>query len=107
MSKRYLPYLIYLGLSILVVLFSNYTQDFARLVLQFYQFVDTQIAVFFSTSPSGLNLRHVFTLVICPLILTGIPALVYRFTKGGMMPYYLEATWLIWIILVLSKILVR
>lgn len=107
MSKRYLPYLIYLGLSILVVLFSSYTNELARLIVTFYHWIDTHIEVFFSTTPSGLNLRHVFSLVICPLIITGIPALAYRFIKGGLMPYYIEATWLIWILLVLSKVLVR
>lgn len=107
MTKRYLPYLSYLILSILVILFSSYAHLFTKLVVQFYQYVDDHIAVFFSNSPSGFHVRHVFTLVICPLIITGIPALAYRYIKGSPMPYFLEATWLIWIILVLSKIFVR
>lgn len=107
MGKRFLPYFIYVALSILVVLYSNYTELVTHLILQFYQWIDTHIAVFFSTTPSGLILRHVFTLVICPLIITGIPGLIYRLAKGGVMPYYLEATWLVWMVLVLSKILAR
>lgn len=107
MSKRYLPYLIYLGLSIIFVLFSTYTYTFVNLVVHFYQYVDEHIAVFFSSSESGLNLRHVFALVICPLLITGIPALIYRTIKGSTMPYFIEATWFIWIILVLSKIFIR
>ncbi len=107
MTKRFLPYLTYLILSVLIIVFANYAHIFTKMVVDFYQYVDDHIAVFFSNSSAGLNVRHVFTLVICPLIITGIPALAYRYIKGSPMPYFLEATWVIWIILVLSKIFVR
>ena len=107
MSKRYLPYLIYLALSILVVLFSTYAYAFVRFVINVYQYVDAHISVFFSHSQSGLDLRHVFALVICPLLFSGIPALSYRFIKGSPMPYFIEVTWLIWLLLVISRIFMQ
>ena len=107
MNKHYVPYVIYIILSILAIFFSRYTGLIVGYIVSFYQLIDTHLAVFFSTTSSGLELRHIFTLVVCPLIITGIPAMVYRYIKGSPMPYFLEATWLVWILLVLSNLFTR
>ena len=103
--KSSLPYLTYLVLSIFVILCAQYTQIAATYVVDFYNHIDTSIAIFFSYTPSGLALRHIVALVIGPLIVTGIPALIYRMVKHTPMPHFIEITWLVWITIVLSNLL--
>ena len=107
MLKSLIPYLTYLILSVVVILFSQYTHTAAMFVVAFYQYVDSHIEVLFSYSQAGLALRHVIALAICPLIITGIPALLYHAVKKSPMPYFMELTWLFWILIVLSNILVN
>lgn len=107
MIKQYTPYFIYLILSITVVLFSQYMHSVGLFIVTFYHYIDTNIDIFFNHSASGLALRQVVALVLCPLLITGIPALIYRLIKGSPMPYFIEATWLFWIVIVLSKVLVK
>lgn len=107
MFKNSTPYLIYVGLSIFVVLLAGYVDDAVNLVVYFYDYVDKILDVFFSHSHAGILSRSSFALVICPLLITGIPALIYNAIKKDKMPYFLEATWLIWMIIVLGNSIIK
>lgn len=105
MLKLSIPYLAYLLMSVIVILFAQYTHTIAAFAIKFYVYIDSHLDVLFSHSQTGLSLRHIVALVACPLILTGIPALIYRAIKHNPMPYFIEITWFVWGIIVLSNIL--
>ncbi len=107
MLKSATPYLIYFVLSLFVILFSQYAHAGATWIVVFYQAVNHGIAIFFNQSPTGLAAQHVISLVVSPLILTGIPALIYYLIKRKTMPYFMEATWTLWTLIVLSNLLIR
>lgn len=107
MFKSSIPYIAYFALSIVVILFAQYTHSAVSYVVDFYTYIDTHIEIFFSNTTAGLAARHVVSLVICPLIITGIPALIYRAIKHSQMPYFIEITWLVWLLMVLSNLLVK
>lgn len=98
--------LIYLGLSVLIVIFAKYASLLVIYLLTFYVYVNAKLETIFSTSELAVMIRKIIVLVAIPLLITGIPALIYKITKGGKMPYFLPATWLIWMILVFSKVLI-
>lgn len=107
MFKNYKPYLIYLALSILVVIFTKYLNIAVNFIVNLYDYIDDFLDVFFSSSPAGILSRSSLALVICPLLITGVPALLYHAFKKTKMPYFIEATWLIWMIIVLGSFIVK
>lgn len=97
--------LIYLGLSILIVVFAKYAHLFIVYIVMLYTYINVKIAPVFSSNHLGTLLRQVLSLVLLPVLVAAIPALIYRAIKGVQMPYFYEITWLLWLIVVLSKVL--
>lgn len=103
MTKQVLTYLI---LSIIIVIFAKYAHLLLVYIDIIFAYINIKLTPLFSTSEAGKLLRGTITLTALPLCITAIPALIYRSLKGGMMPYYFEATWIIWLIIVISKIII-
>ena len=99
--------LIYLLLSILVVIFSQYVHLMIVYIDVFYTYINLKLSPIFSNSNSGIMIRKVISLVLLPVVIAAIPALSYRAIKGKHMPYFLETTWFLWLVIVLSKVLLR
>ncbi|WP_133130354.1 hypothetical protein [Legionella yabuuchiae] len=97
---------IYLLLSIIIVVFAEYAQMIIVYLDMLYTFVNLKLAPVFSQSELGIMIRRVFSLVIIPILIAAIPALIYRLIKGKNMPYFIQITWLLWLVIVLSKILI-
>lgn len=97
----------YLVLSIIVVLFAQYATLLLAYIDLFYTFVNTKLALIFSGSEWGILSRKVLSLVLIPVVIASIPALIYRAIKGQQMPYVIEIAWLLWLVIVLSKILMH
>lgn len=99
--------LIYLTLSILVVIFAKYAQLIVVYIDMFFTYVNIKLTPIFSQTGWGLIIRKILVLTMLPIALTAIPALIYKAIKGGNMPHFIAITWIIWVIIVLSDILVR
>jgi hypothetical protein len=99
--------LIYLLLTIAVVLFAKYVHLLIVYIDIIYTYLHISIAPIFSKGGSGLFISKVVLLVVIPILLAGVPALVYRLIKGPDMPYFIEITWCFWLILVLSNIMIH
>lgn len=107
MFKTSTPYLVYLVLSILVVIFAKYVNEAVNFVVYLYDYIDDCLDVLFSNSPAGILSRSSFALVVCPLLITGVPAIIYYAIKRTKMPYFIEVTWLIWMIVVLGNTIIK
>ncbi len=99
--------IIYLILSILIVVFAQYAHLLMVYAVVFYTYILVQITPIFSGTQYGVLIRNVVSLVLMPVIVAGIPALIYRAIKGQTMPYFIELTWALWLIIVLGKILIQ
>ncbi|MFA6301731.1 MAG: hypothetical protein WC627_01180 [Legionella sp.] len=99
-------FLIYLILSILIVLFAKYAQHFIILVDTVFNFINLKLSPIFNETNLGPISRKMIVLIIMPLLIVGIPALIYRLIKGREMPHLIAATWIVWTIVVLSDILI-
>ncbi|AUH72287.1 Uncharacterised protein [Legionella sainthelensi] len=99
--------LIYLLLSILVVILAKYAQLVIVYIDLFFTYINLKLTPIFSQTGWGLVVRKILVLVLLPVAITSVPALAYRVFKGGDMPHFIAITWIIWIIIVLSDILVR
>ncbi len=97
----------YLLLSIIVVLFAKYAHLLIVYIDMFYTYVNVTLAPVFNNSDLGILIRKILTLVLLPAAIVGIPALIYLAIKGKRMPYFIEITWIVWLVIVLSKILIR
>lgn len=97
---------LYFILSILVVFFAKYAHVITAYIALAYTYCNYFLAPIFSAKPLFITLRQVIALVILPLIITGVPALIYQAIKHRNMPYFVESTWIVWLIIVLSKILI-
>ena len=99
--------IIYLVLSIMVVLFAQYVHILIVYIDVFYTFINLKLTPIFSNSPLGIMIRKVISLVLLPIAIAAIPALIYRAIKGKQMTYFIEVTWFLWLVIVLSKVLIR
>ncbi|KTD38654.1 hypothetical protein Lnau_0464 [Legionella nautarum] len=99
--------LIYLLLSIVVVVFARFAHMLIVYIDMLYAFINIKLTPIFSQSGLGLVFRKVILLVAIPLIIAAIPALSYRLVKGKEMPYFIELTWCLWLVIVLSNVLIR
>ena len=107
MKKPIQQTLMYIVLSIFIVFFSKQIYGLIVYIDLFYTIINVKLSPIFSYSPIGIMIRNVISLALLPLIIIGIPALLYRGLKGSTMPYLMEIIWFLWLILALSKVLVR
>lgn len=99
--------IIYLCISIAVIFLAKYIHLVIVYIDLAYTYVNVKLAQIFSPGETGSLIRRVFVLVIIPVIIVGLPALIYRLIKRKTMPYFFELIWIIWLIVVLSEILIR
>lgn len=100
-------FLIYLLLSILIVLFAKYAHLLVVYIDVFFTYVNVKLTPIFSQTGWGLIIRKILVLMLLPIVIAGIPALIYRAIKGRDMPHFIAITWVIWTVIVLSDILIR
>ncbi len=98
---------VYLILSVLIVLFSNYIKIFFVYMNLLYAYINTWLQPLFGSGLMGEAFRDMVTLVLIPFALAAIPALIYWVIKRKRMPYFLELIWLFWLVLALSTYLIH
>lgn len=103
MLKQAIGYLI---ISILVVICAKYAHLLIVYVDLFYIYINVTLAPIFSNTDLGILIRKIITLVLLPVFIVGIPALIYYGFKKERMPYFIQITWILWLVIVLSKILI-
>ncbi|OGV25380.1 MAG: hypothetical protein A3F18_00260 [Legionellales bacterium RIFCSPHIGHO2_12_FULL_37_14] len=94
-------YLYYFIASILVVLLAKYIHSALIYLDNFYTYVNALIAPIFNQVGLGKIVHQTLVLILIPIIIIGIPSLVYRLIKHQTMPYFANLTWATWLILVL------
>lgn len=99
--------LIYILLSICIVLFAKYAHLLIVYIDTFFVYINLKLTPIFSQTGWGLVIRKTIVLILLPILITAIPALIYRALKGKDMPHFIAITWVIWTVIVLSDILVR
>lgn len=99
--------LIYLLLSTIVVVFSKYAQLLFIYIDIFYTHLNLRLAPLFASHQEGKILCAVLVLTAAPVVIVGCPAVIYRMVKKSQLPYQYEATWLIWVSMVVSKIMIH
>lgn len=102
MLKQFVVYLI---MSALVVLFAHYIQVIILNIDLFFALMNAQLSPVFSQTGFGPLTRRILVLIILPLIIVGIPALIYKAIRKKEMPHLIASTWIVWTIIVLSDIL--
>jgi len=99
--------LLYLLLSIIVIIFAQYAKLFVLYTDIFYTYVNTLLEPLFGSGFVGEIFRNLFTLVLVPLVMAAIPAALYWLIKRKHMPYFIELTWLLWLMIAVSSYLIR
>ncbi|MGQ3888789.1 hypothetical protein ACQUW5_07130 [Legionella sp. CNM-1927-20] len=99
--------LIYLVLSIIGVLFTRYIHTFIVYTDIFYTYLYGRLFLFFKPTSLDIVVSKVIFLVLIPVVIVGILALLYRLITVRKMPYFIELTWLLWLVLMLSNIFIH
>ncbi len=98
---------IYLILTLAVILFAKYVHLLIVYIDIIYTYLHITIAPIFSHGGLGLLFSKMILYILIPVSLASVPAFAYRLIKGGDMPYFIEITWCLWLILVLSNIMIH
>ncbi len=99
--------LIYLFASLLIVFFAKYAHIVVVYIDTFFFYINVKLTPIFSQTGWGLMIRKIIVLMILPIIIVGIPAMLYRAIKGKDMPHFLPIVWVVWTTIVLSDILIQ
>lgn len=99
--------LIYLLISCLVIVFAKFAHLLVIYIDMLYTFINLKLSPIFSWLDLSDMICKILLLVLIPVTITAIPALSYRLIRGKDMPYFIETTWCLWLVIVLSHILVR
>jgi hypothetical protein len=99
--------LIYLLFSVLVVIFARFALMLIIYINILIAFVSVYLTPIVSQIGLGMVFQRTILLVCVPPLLVAIPTLIYRLTKGKMMPYFAELTWGLWLVVLLSNILLK
>jgi hypothetical protein len=103
MFKQAMGYLI---ISIIVVMCAKYAHLLIVYIDMFYTYLNVTLAPIFSHSELGILIRKIITLVLLPVAIMAIPALIYYAIKGNRLPYFIQITWILWLVIVMSNILI-
>jgi hypothetical protein len=98
---------VYLMLSLLIILYSHQMKLFFVYMNMLYAYINLLLQPLFGSGIMGEAFRNMSALVLIPLVLSGIPALIYWIIKRKKMPYFIELTWLFWLILALCSYLIH
>jgi len=98
---------IYLILSILVVLLAKYVHQAVIYIDMAYYWINAQLMPIFSKTGTGDMIRQTLVLSIVPLLLAGIPTLAYQMVSGKKLSWFLELTWVLWLTIALSVLVIR
>lgn len=99
--------LLYLGLSALVVIFAPYGKQLLIDINMLYTQLNQVLKPWFGATLFANSLRDTLTLILTPLLLASIPALIYWLFKRKQMPYWIDLTWIFWLILAFSNYLIE
>lgn len=97
---------IYLILSTLVVVFSQWIHMLLVYINMIYAIIHVKLNPFFNYMGLSMMVRKVILLILIPVGIASIPALIYRLIRGRWMPYFIELTWVLWFIFILSHLLI-
>lgn len=90
-----------LGLILLslVVLFANSQLNaLLHYLIDFHQWISDGLATIFSTGKTGDIIKALLALLLVPVVLAGVPALIYWSMKRTTMPYLWPIIWAAWLI---------
>lgn len=97
----------YFILSLVIILFAPYAKILLTYANLIYTLVNSAIEPLFGQGMIGDAFQDMCTLLLFPLVLAGLPALLYWVVKRKKMPYFIELTWLIWLIFAMSSYLTQ
>jgi hypothetical protein len=87
--------------------FAKYANTLLVFINIFFTEINLKLTPIFSQTGWGVVIRKILVLMVLPMIITAVPALIYRGIKGREMPHFIAITWIIWTIIVISNILMR
>ncbi|WP_419419100.1 hypothetical protein ACNVED_11160 [Legionella sp. D16C41] len=99
--------LIYLVLSILAILLNRYVHTLIVYTDILYTYLYAKLFLLFKPTPLTMVICKVIILVAIPVVIAGALALVYRLISKKEMRYFLELTWLFWLVIMLSNIFIH
>ncbi len=107
MNKLLKSCLYYLLASLIVVLCAHYIHLALVYLDMFFVYVNILISPIFNQVGLGKIVHKTFVLLLIPIVVIGIPALIYKLIKHQTMPYFFQLIWGIWLVLVLSTIMIH
>lgn len=99
--------LIYIGLCIVVVLMRNWIHTLVYYIDLSYIKLNLLLKNIFSQSAVGQLIRQTVVFAILPAGLALIPALIYKVVKGRFPDWYIHLTWILWIVVAMSIIVLH
>ena len=106
-TKYYLILAVYGLFTISVIYFSNITKNLASWITRIDTGLDSLFAEVMNSSSLGIQLRHILSLALTPIVIVAIPAGIYWFRKKKLHPYLIQIIWVLWMVTALSRLLTQ
>lgn len=99
--------IIYLILSILVIIFAKFINMLLVYMAMLYAYFNVLLHPLSDYLGLNKEIYEIILLVFIPVLIMAIPALFYQLMKKRLLPYFYEITWVLWLSLVLSHLLIH
>lgn len=86
------------AISIVIVLGMTYAQQGVNYLVQAHDWVGNVLTDVFSMGQTGNVIRNSIALLLVPFVIALIPALIYWALKRNWFPYFMQTTWIVWLI---------
>lgn len=97
--------IIYCLLSVLIMLFDKFPKLIVLSINTLYIYLNILLMALFKRIGLSGSLASIVLLIAIPMVISAIPAIIYRLIKGQTMPHFFTLTWGIWLVIVLNYIL--
>lgn len=98
---------LFIGLSIFLVLFAATAQQLLIYLDLIYTYTTVTLANVFQSGATGVKIQKVLSLMLLPLIVSGVPAGIYWGFKRQLMPYFYHILWAVWLVTLISHVMIR
>lgn len=86
------------AISIMVVMGMAYAQQGVNYLIQAHDWIGNLLTDVFSMGQTGNMIRNCIALLLVPFVVALIPSVIYWGAKRHWFPYFMQTTWIIWLI---------
>jgi hypothetical protein len=99
--------LIMVTVTVAIVFTMPYCKQALQELIKFYPVILRHLSYVFAGGKLGMLIKEVIAIIALPLVVSAVVSLAYYVIRRNWLPHLINITWILWIIVVSSVIVLR